>query len=231
MALQDLELDLTNPLTIEIDGHPWYFFEDGSHFPAIMGGNGADDDEEDEEDEEDEDEEDDDDDEGQQTGAMSAEEASRVRAALKKANREAKKYRQEARKLKKTNETETERKIREAKEEAAGAAEAKFKKIAVRAEAKAQFAQAGLNGKADRFLKMIDLEDVEVDDDGEIDGLDDQIEAIKAEFPEVFGDEDDEGNNKRKRKKVSRIDSGNKESKSGGKKSTAEKIAAQVLRG
>ena len=48
-------------------------------------------------------------------------------------------------------------------------------------------AEAGWNGsRLNSLMKLLDLDDVEVDDDGEISGLSEQIDAIKAEWPEFF---------------------------------------------
>lgn len=48
-------------------------------------------------------------------------------------------------------------------------------------------ATAGWNGqRLNSLMKLIDLDDVEVDDDGEITGLSEQIDSIKAEWPEFF---------------------------------------------
>jgi hypothetical protein len=40
--------------------------------------------------------------------------------------------------------------------------------------------------KLRRALKLMDVEDVEIDDDGEVLGLEDAIDELKAEFPELF---------------------------------------------
>ncbi len=46
---------------------------------------------------------------------------------------------------------------------------------------------AGWNGRnLDRMLKLLDLDDIQVDSDGEIDGLQDQIDELKKDFPEFF---------------------------------------------
>lgn len=48
-------------------------------------------------------------------------------------------------------------------------------------------AEAGWNGsRLNSLMKLIDLDEVEVDDDGEIVGLSEQIDAIKGEWPEFF---------------------------------------------
>lgn len=46
---------------------------------------------------------------------------------------------------------------------------------------------AGWNGKnLSRMLKLLDLDSVEVDSDGDIEGLTDQVEELKKDFPEFF---------------------------------------------
>lgn len=47
--------------------------------------------------------------------------------------------------------------------------------------------EAGWNGKnLSRMLRLLDLDEIHVDSDGEIDGLTDQITELKADFPEFF---------------------------------------------
>src|ERR1041385_2707349 len=47
--------------------------------------------------------------------------------------------------------------------------------------------EAGWNGtRLGSLMKLVDLDDVEIDDDGEILGLAEQITAIKNEWPELF---------------------------------------------
>lgn len=47
--------------------------------------------------------------------------------------------------------------------------------------------EAGLNSRhMKRVLKFLDLDSVEVDSDGEVDGLTDQIDELKKDFPEFF---------------------------------------------
>lgn len=47
--------------------------------------------------------------------------------------------------------------------------------------------EAGWNGKnLSRMLRLLDLDEIHVDSDGEIDGLNDQIAELKADFPEFF---------------------------------------------
>lgn len=47
--------------------------------------------------------------------------------------------------------------------------------------------EEGWNGKnLERMLRLLDLDSVEVDSDGEIDGLKDQVAELKKDFPEFF---------------------------------------------
>lgn len=112
--------------------------------------------------------------------------------------------------------------------DAESAAAAKYRPIVVKTAARAAFASAGLvlpDGKADavmsRALRLLDLDDLEISDDGEVEGLDEQIQEIKSDFPEMFG----AGQVRRPR----RIDAGGRDgSGNGSKKSSAELIAAQL---
>lgn len=62
----------------------------------------------------------------------------------------------------------------------------KFKKLFVNTAAKSALTEAGLSTGTDRFLKLIDFDSVEVDEDGTITGLDDQIAELKDEFAELL---------------------------------------------
>lgn len=61
----------------------------------------------------------------------------------------------------------------------------KWKRRTVEAEAKNRLMAAGIK-ETDRLVKYIDVEGVEVDDEGGLKGLDDAIEGIKKDFPELF---------------------------------------------
>jgi hypothetical protein len=72
-----------------------------------------------------------------------------------------------------------------------------LKTTAVNAQVRAELASAGFqNPSKDRIaraLRMIDRSAIELDDDGEIDGLTEQIETLKADFPEFFTPADGDG--------------------------------------
>lgn len=74
-----------------------------------------------------------------------------------------------------------------AAERAAARVEARYKAPLARTAARAALADAGWSGKdLDRVMKMIDLDEVDVDDDGEVTGIAEQIDGIKADIPEWF---------------------------------------------
>ena len=117
---------------------------------------------------------------------VTREEFEEMRNALKEATRKEREARKAAEKQLKEfqvkDETDTDRIAREAAEAAAS----NFKGHLVKAEAKAQLLALGLTASPERFLKMVDLESIVIDDDGSIEGLEDQIQGIREEFPEVF---------------------------------------------
>lgn len=144
------------------------------------------------------------------------EEWTRTQAALKKANEQAKQHRMKVQELSKANEDADSKAAREATEQA----QAKFKPIAVKAAAKAEFLAAGLNDpKGERVAKLsrlLDLDQVDVDDDGEVSGLSEQIASIKTDYPELF---------ERKPAKPGRVDTAGRKPADDRPKSTGEKHA------
>ena len=70
-----------------------------------------------------------------------------------------------------------------AKAEARAEADARI----VKAEARGALASAGVaKERVARAVGLLDLKGIDVDDDGEIDGLDDAIDALKKDWPELF---------------------------------------------
>lgn len=78
----------------------------------------------------------------------------------------------------------TQQAAREAEERAEG----KFRGIAVNQAARAALSGAGVqSGNVARLVKLLDLDEIQIDDDGEIvEGLDEQIETLKSELPQLF---------------------------------------------
>lgn len=147
-----------------------------------------------------------------------------VQLALKKARQDAR----AARKVVKP-EGEDAPDVDKAVAAASEAAGAKYKPMVVKAHARAAFAEAGLvmpKGKTDtalaRVLRLLDMADIDVDDDGEVSGLSEQIDDIKSDFPELFA---------QKPARVARVDGADKGNASNGKpKSSAEVMASLINR-
>lgn len=107
----------------------------------------------------------------------------------------------------------------EVESEVAGA----WKGRVVRTAAREALKDAGLIGKPDRLLRLIDLDEIDVDpEDDELDGLAEQVRELKKEYPHLF------------RKKGSRnLDAADKDSGRGRSRSgmSATEIQAAQLRG
>lgn len=127
----------------------------------------------------------------------------KVQAALARANAEARQHRLLTRKLRdeqaaerRKGESEHEAELREAREKAAGEVEARYKPLLVRGAAARVLVEAGavladaagkpLPGRLDKLLRLLDLGQLEVGDDGSVSGLDDQVKELKEGFPEFF---------------------------------------------
>lgn len=161
--------------------------------------------------------------------APSADEWTRTTEALKKANNQARKLRQEKRAATKdavsnvvTGVTgaavDNAAAIAKAVAEATSAESKKWAPRIVASAAKAALVAAGLTGAPDRMLKMIDHEDLDIDDDGEVSGLDEQIAELKTDYPELF--------TAKFTKKGTRIDGSRRTAAGDGKrKSSADVIA------
>jgi hypothetical protein len=164
--------------------------------------------------------------EGTETGGIETEEWkpptkeewARTQKAVTKANAEAKTNREKLRELQAKSEGDEGKAAREAAE----AAEKRFKPVAVRSAAKAAFLEAGLQpGKSIApLVRMLDLDALDVDDDGDVIGLNEQVAAIKADYPELFTPTE---------KKPPRLNGADKPGSNGRTLTTGEKIAAQVL--
>jgi hypothetical protein len=106
-----------------------------------------------------------------------------MQAKLSATNAESAKRRVELSELKKQHETDADKAKREADESAA----ARYKPTAVKASARAALLEA--DAKTDRvaaLAKLLDVSKLDIDDNGEIAGLDAEVKRVKAEFPELF---------------------------------------------
>lgn len=144
----------------------------------------------------------------------------KIQAALKKANEDGKRHRLRNKELEektRANETEHERALREAREEG----EKRYRAPLVKAAARAALSEAGLGGSTDRVLRLLDLDALSVDDDGDVVGLDGEVARVKDEYPEFF-----QAEKPRPRVRPTAADRKPAEEKP---KSTAERHAMKVL--
>lgn len=93
----------------------------------------------------------------------------------------------------KEQETETEKAVREAEERT----EARYKPIAVKKAVRASLIQAGATASVEgdkektearltRLMKFVDIGELSIDDDGEVLGVEEQVDALRADYPELF---------------------------------------------
>ncbi|GAA1281392.1 phage scaffolding protein [Saccharothrix xinjiangensis] len=126
------------------------------------------------------------------------EEWQRTQAALKEANKQAANERWKLTELKKAQRQAQKEagpkpeagSLEAARAEAAAEAEARLMPIAIRATAKAALLAANFQrpteARVKRMIGRIDMAGIEIDDDGEVIGLDEEIERLQEELPELF---------------------------------------------
>lgn len=117
-----------------------------------------------------------------------------------------------------------------AREEAAAAKEQQLKPVVVNAAAKAALLGAGLSATSDatikKLLRTLDLADIDVGDDGEVTGLDEQIDGIRDAFPELFKKDEPAPAQKIR---APRLDAAGKNNTPAAPKTTGERYAQQIL--
>lgn len=110
-------------------------------------------------------------------------ELAKVIAARDKAKKEARDATRALEELQRTSETADEAARREAAEESRKTTEARYKPISV----KAALLEAGvIPGRVKGAIRLVNLDDVEIDEEGEVSGLDSQIEDLKRDWAELF---------------------------------------------
>jgi len=106
-------------------------------------------------------------------------------AARDRAKKELRDKNRELEELRRKNEDADQTAAREAREAAQAEADAKYKPISVRA----GLLEAGVRpGRVKGALKLLDLSEIDIDDDGEVTGLDAQLDSLRKEWPELFAD-------------------------------------------
>ncbi|MET8915408.1 hypothetical protein ABZX40_13550 [Streptomyces sp. NPDC004610] len=108
----------------------------------------------------------------------------RTQVALKKANDDGKRHRLRNKELEdaaRVNETDHEKALREAREEG----EKRFREPMKKAGVRAALAEAGF-ASPDRLMKLVDWDAVSVDDDGDLVGVEAEVDRVKNEYPELL---------------------------------------------
>ena len=116
------------------------------------------------------------------TGPFTAKDRDALQLALTKERKAHREMAARVTVLEQEHATEDEKEWMAKVETATHAADAKIKKIA----AKSALVAAGMQGKPDKIAALFDLDAVEVDDDGNVSGLEAQIKDLKKDFPGLF---------------------------------------------
>lgn len=143
-----------------------------------------------------------------------------VQKALKASRLEARELKKRVRDLEKGKEG--------AADEAGKQTADKYRPVLVKQAAKAALLEAGLVDptpeRVKKVLRLIDTEGVDVDDDGDVFGLDDQIQELKTDYPELFEVKQE------KRQRVPRV-SGADRKPAGAKQKSATELQVEQLLG
>lgn len=238
------------------DGRPFYLIaggapKDDEEFDSNMGD--GEDDKEDDEDVEDEEEDDDDkEDEDKEDDkskvkedpkkSAQEQEIERLKQRLAKTRRESAARRKKLEEVNRNNDADAkkdgddkESAVREAKQSGYTEAETKYKGMLHAVAGRVALMEAGVKpAKAKRALKLIDFDDVEIDDEGELIGIEDAIDDLKEEWPELFvpeKDEDDEPVVTKTRVKSNHVNGANRKTGGVKKPKTATEVALERLTG
>lgn len=114
-------------------------------------------------------------------------------------------------------------------ERAVARTEARYKPALARSAAQAALTTAGWSGTATeltRALKMIDLDEVDVDSDGNVTGIADQVEAMKADIPSWF--KADEKPAAERRRGAAEVDGGDRQTKTAAAPNWLERVDRQM---
>ena len=176
----------------------------------------------------------DEDNEDEPEGKPADAEMTKLRRALRDANRESKARREAAEKLRaewEAQEAATKaqvveaQKLAEAAEAARREAEARYRPATIKLAAMPAFLAAGAKPeRADKLVRLLDMSALDVDAAGEVTGLAEQVAAVKADYPELFTSAEE-------KRPVPRVATGDRAPVSDKPTRSADILARQVLGG
>lgn len=141
----------------------------------------------------------------------------------------------EARKAKPAEGTEDEEAAAAKAHEAEERAEARFKPIAIRSAAKAALIEAKLQNptktRVNALIGRMDMEQIEIDEDDEVLGLEEQVEKLQEQFPELFTTPATATTTTVQKPKAPKISTADKKPGPAEYKTTGDRIAAQINSG
>lgn len=162
-------------------------------------------------------------------------EMAKLQRALRAANRESKARREQADKLRADWEAQDKarqeqlseaQRLSEAAEKARQEAEARYKPATIRAAAVPALLEAGAKPeRADKLVRLLDAAVMDVDGSGEVTGLSEQIEAVKADYPELFASAEQD------KPRAPRLSGGDRPPVEQVPARSADVLAAQIHRG
>lgn len=168
-------------------------------------------------------------------------ELTKVIRERQEAKRKARELEQKLAEKERENETEAERAKREAIEATRAEIEGKYKPLVVRTTAEAALIAAGVGAgetdekarrrKIDRVIRLMNLDDIEINDRGEVDGVDAQIAELQEEYPELFTQPQTEEKTSGRRKTVGARAADGADKPPAKKKIKTEELIMKKLRG
>lgn len=99
--------------------------------------------------------------------------------------------------------------------------ENKFRSLYLKTAVKSAIGEAGAAGHSERLLKLVDLDDLEIEDDGTVTGLEDAVDALKEEFEDFF-------TTRTARKTAPRVNAGTNKPAPKKTETTAERLANRL---
>lgn len=127
--------------------------------------------------------------------------------------------------------TQVAQQVKAAEKAAADAAAERFRGMVVGSAARAALVSEGIPKEAvNRLTKLLDLDEIEVDDEGQVTGgLDEQLAALKEELPQLFKPAEPEPPKRQRRTPAPRITPAPQVEADTRQLSSAERMAAMVL--